>query len=200
MVMLAAVFSIAMLFSGCKNETDTTLNQQQQSIEKYLKNSHNPRLIEESEIGNSMDENPAFYTRWDMDIYRYISTYYDEGREEKPELYKGATFEMTYTAYIFTGNNPTVSNMYATNDAEQLAKLEAAGLNTSYEWSTEPMRITLGSGELVRGLETALVGCREGDNIEIYLTYTEAYGKKYIGKVPSRSSVVWFIDIDKIIE
>jgi FKBP-type peptidyl-prolyl cis-trans isomerase len=39
------------------------------------------------------------------------------------------------------------------------------------------------------------VGCREGDSVEIYLTYDEAYGKHYVGMVPAKSAVVWFIDI-----
>jgi FKBP-type peptidyl-prolyl cis-trans isomerase 2 len=90
--------------------------------------------------------------------------------------------------------------MYATNDKESLLQLENAGLNTSYEWTTDPMRITLGSDSLISGLETALEGCREGDTVEIYLTYNEAYGNNYIGKVPSNSSVVWFIQITDIIE
>ena len=40
-VMPIIAFGIALLFAGCKNETDTTLTQQQQSIEKYLQTSHN---------------------------------------------------------------------------------------------------------------------------------------------------------------
>ena len=62
------------------------------------------------------------------------------------------------------------------------------------------MRITLGKGELLSSLETALEGCREGDEVEIYLTYPEAYGNKYIGKVPSKSSQMWVIKIDKVIK
>lgn len=199
LVMLMLI-GIAFTFAGCKNPTDTVLTQQQQSIEKYLQNSHNPRLIDEAEIVNSLEENPAFYTRWEMDIYRYIATYYDEGRSQKPEISRGTTFEIIYTAYIFSGNNPAVSNMYATNDAAMLSELEALGLNITYEWSTEPMRVTLGTDDLVSGLNTALEGCHEGDIVEIYLTFPEAYGNSYLGKVPSKSSVAWFIEITNIIE
>ena len=200
MVMLASLLSIALCFVACKNETDTTLNQQQKSIENYLRSSHNPRLVEESEVGDSMSENPPFYTRWDMDIYRYIATYYDLDRDKWPEIVNGTTFDMTYSAYIFKSSAPTFTDLFATNDAENLQKLQDAGLNTSYEWSSEPMRITLGKGELLSSLETALEGCREGDEVEIYLTYPEAYGNKYIGKVPSKSSQMWVIKIDKVIK
>ena len=57
------------------------------------------------------------------------------------------------------------------------------------------MVVTFGKEEILPGLETALVGCREGDSVEIYLTYDEAYGKHYVGMVPAKSAVVWFIDI-----
>ena len=190
-----AMAFIAIAMVACKNDTDTVLTKQQSSIESYLTGGHKPRLIEESKVGESLDENPQFYTRWDMDIYRYISTYYDEGREDRAEIYNGTKFDMVYTAYIFNNGAPTVADMFATNDPDSIEQLKQAGLNTSYEWSTEPMSITLGSSSLVGGLETALEGCREGDSVEIYLTYIEAYGNDYIGKVPSKSSVVWFIDI-----
>jgi FKBP-type peptidyl-prolyl cis-trans isomerase 2 len=133
-----------------------------------------------------------------MDLYRYIETDYDEGRDSKAEIVRGTTFEIIYTAYIFSGSAPTTANMYATNDAENIQKLQNEGLNTEYEWTSEPMKIKLGSDKLTSGLETALEGCREGDVVEIYMTYAEAYGNKYIGKVPSKSSVVWFIKITNV--
>lgn len=199
-IVTTVLLCMAIVFVGCKNETDTTLTQQQQSIEKYLTSSHNPRLIEETEIANSPQSNPPFYTRWDMDIYRYIATYYDEGREKLPEITNGSTFDITYTAYIFNGNAPQTTDMFATNDAAQLEELKAMGLTPTYEWSTEPKRVTMGKGDLFASLETALESCREGDDIEVYLTYPEAYGKNYIGKVPSKSAQMWKIKIEEVIE
>lgn len=198
--LVVAMVCVAIAFVSCKNDTDTVLTKQQDAIEKYLTSSHTPKLINETEVASSLEENPPFFTRWDLDIYRYIATYYDEGRENRDEIYRGTTFEIVYTAYLFNGNKPSVADMYATNNPDSITELTQAGLNTSYEWSTEPMRITLGSSDLVSGLETALEGCREGDSVEIYLTYLEAYGNNYIGKVPSKSSVVWYIDIVDVVE
>ena len=198
--LVVAMVCAAIAFVSCKNDTDTVLTKQQDAIEKYLTSSHTPKLINETEVANSLEENPPFFTRWDLDIYRYIATYYDEGRENRAEIYRGTTFAIVYTAYLFNGNKPSVADMYATNNPDSITELTQAGLNTSYEWSTEPMRITLGSSDLVSGLETALEGCREGDSVEIYLTYLEAYGNNYIGKVPSKSSVVWYIDIIDVVE
>ena len=81
-----------------------------------------------------------------------------------------------------------------------IAELQAAGLNTEYEWTTEPMTVVVGRQEIIPALETALMDCREGDSVEIYLTYDVAYGKHYVGLVPSRSSVVWYIDIVSVIK
>ena len=189
-VALAAAFVVS-----CSNENDSVLTTQQNKIASYLTSSHQPRLIPESEVSASLDSEPQFYTQWGLDIYRYIATYYDEGRDEWQEVTSRSTMEIVYTAYVFPNAKPTIANMYATNDPDSIAELEKLGLNTEYEWTTDPMVVTLGKEEILPGLETALVGCREGDSVEIYLTYDEAYGKHYVGMVPAKSAVVWFIDI-----
>lgn len=189
-VALAAAFVVS-----CSNENDTVLTTQQNKISSYLTSSHQPRLCEESEVPAQTTPDPHFYTRWGLDIYRYIATYYDEGRDEWQEVTSRSTIEIVYTAYVFPNAKPTIANMYATNDPDSIAELEKLGLNTEYEWTTDPMVVTLGKEEILPGLETALVGCRGGDSVEIYLTYDEAYGKHYVGMVPAKSAVVWFIDI-----
>ena len=189
-VALAAAFVVS-----CSNENDSVLTTQQNKIASYLTSSHQPRLIPESQVSASLDSEPQFYTQWGLDIYRYIATYYDEGRDEWQEVTSRSTIEIVYTAYVYPNAKPTIANMYATNDPDSIAELEKLGLNTEYEWTTDPMVVTLGKEEILPGLETALVGCREGDSVEIYLTYDEAYGKHYVGMVPAKSAVVWFIDI-----
>jgi hypothetical protein len=189
-VALAAAFVVS-----CSNENDSVLTNQQSKISSYLTSSHQPRLIPESQVSESLDSEPQFYTQWGLDIYRYIATYYAEGRDEWTEVASTSTIEIVYTAYVFPNAKPTTANMYATNDPDSIAELEKLGLNTEYEWTTDPMVVTLGKEEILPGLETALVGCREGDSVEIFLTYDAAYGKHYVGMVPAKSAVVWFIDI-----
>lgn len=189
-VALAAVATVA-----CSNELDTKLTQQQNGIATYLKGSHQPRLIPESELSSSLDAEPQFYTQWGLDLYRYITTYYAEGRDSKAEVALGSNITLRYSAYIFSNRKPTIADLYATNDEQLIEQLTLAGLNTSYEWTTEPYPVTLGTTEIIEGLETALIGCREGDNVEIYMTYEQAYGKADIGMVPSKAAVVWFVDI-----
>lgn len=191
---IIAMLAIALLSLSCSNDTDTTLTTQQKAIENYLKNSHNPRLIEEINIPESMEEQPAFYTHWALNVFRYIATYYDEGREEKPVIKRGTTFDIKYTAYTFKSGAPSINDMFATNDQAKIDELYR-GYDDENVWSSEPMRITLGHQDLVSGLEKALEGCREGDKIEVYLTFDAAYGKKYVGMVPSKTAVMWNIEI-----
>lgn len=196
---IIAMFAIALLSLSCSNDTDTTLTSQQKAIENYLKGSHNPRLIEEINIPDSMDEEPQFYTHWALNVFRYIATYYDEGRESKPIIAKGTTFDIRYTAYTFKSGAPTLNDMFATNDQAKIDELYR-GYDDENVWSTEPMRITLGKQQLVSGLELALEGCREGDKVEVYLTFDAAYGKHYVGMVPSKSAVMWEIEILEVLK
>lgn len=191
---LFAMLAIALLSLSCSNDADTTLTSQQKAIENYLTGSHQPRLIEEINIPESMEEQPAFYTHWALNVFRYISTYYDEGRDSKPAISKGTTFNIKYSAYTFKSSKPKIDDLFATNDPAKIEELYR-GYDDETILSSEPMRITLGNGDLVSGLERALEGCREGDKIEVYLTYEAAYGKKYIGMVPSKSAVMWEIEI-----
>ena len=197
-ILVICVALATTLLFACSNETDTTLTTQQESISRYLTSSHQPRLIPEEDVANSVEEEPEYYTHWGLDIYRYISTMYTEGRDSRTIVEMGDKLAITYTAYIFNGNAPSTTNMFATNDEESLAKLQQSGLTTEYEWTTEPYTFTMGGGVVLSSIETALEGCREGDKVEIYLSFEAGYGNDYIGKVPSKSALVWFIEINSV--
>lgn len=196
--LLAVAAFVAALVVSCSNETDSTLNSQQNSIVNYLKGSHQPRLIPEAELSNSLDSEPKFYTQWGLNIFRYIATYYDTERDTRAIAQAGDKLELRYSAYIFNNSKPTIDNLFATNDEARIAELEAKGLNTSYEWTTDPLEAILGQGDILEGLEIAIEGCREGDSIEVYLTFESGYGNKYVGMVPGKSAQVWYIDILKV--
>ena len=192
MAVMTLVMTLAM---SCSNQTDTTLTQQQNGISNYLKNSHQPRLIPEAEIGESLDENPQFYSQWGLDIYRYIATYYDEERASKPVVALGDEIALRYSAYLFKNSKPTINELFATNDQALINELISAGLDASYEWSSEPLVVTFGNGEILDSLEIALEGCYEGDSVEIYLSFEAGYGNHIFGMVPKKSAMVWHIDI-----
>ena len=188
------------LLMSCSNESDTRLTTQQSTIEKYLKGSHKPSLIPESQIGESLDNEPAYYTQWGLDIFRYITNMYDEGRDQKPVVERGDEISMTYTAYVFTSNKPGTNDIFATNDPATIKTLQGEGVNTEYEWSSEPKVVKIGGDDILASLSTALEGCHEGDKVEVYITFEAAYGKHYVGKVPSYSAQMWEITINEIIK
>lgn len=163
-----AVAACAM-FTACKDNEDA-LTSQRQRIVSYLTSSHVPQLIAEEDVENSLEPNPPFYELIDQQVYRYISTYYDAGRESRAVVGMGDEVELTYTAYIFTGSVPRTTSVYMTNDATVLAALVEEGLNAEY-WSTDPMTVNLGTTSIIKGLELSLLGCREGDSVEAYMTF-----------------------------
>ena len=186
------------LVVGC-NEEDTALTTQQEQIVRYLTSSHDPRLIAEEKVSNSMVPNPPFYERLNTSTYRYIATYYDAGRSSKRKVTVGDEVELIFEAYEFTGNAPSLKALYYTNNADLIAKLADNGLNTEF-WSTEPLKVKIGSGDIIKGVDMSLIDCREGDVVEVYMAFDTAYDKHVVGVVPSKSSVVWAYQIKSIVK
>jgi FKBP-type peptidyl-prolyl cis-trans isomerase 2 len=110
----------------------------------------------------------------------------------------GDKISIIYSGYLFSGSKPSLASLFATNDETLINELIAQGLNGSYEWTTEPLEVTVGSNDLLDSISTALEGCYEGDVVEIYLTFEAGYGKKYVGMVPGKSALAWFIEIKSV--
>jgi hypothetical protein len=145
------------LLASCSNE-DTLLTERDK-IEKYLTSSRH--LIAEEEKDSVIEEEPAFYTVFGRFAYRHIVNYYDEGREDKPIVEWGDKLQIRFTAYIFTGNEPSKSAIYWSNEPEIINELGKTGDNT-LDWSTEPLHITLGTTDIIEGVERALQARLEG--------------------------------------
>lgn len=192
------ILSILALW-GCK-QTEDLLTTQQNSTVRYLESSHNPRLMSEEAARESLDENPEYYTVFDRATYRYIATMYDAGRDSRTLIEKGDIAEIYFDAYIFNYSPLTNIAPVWSNKASTIAALEqtGGGLNPEY-WSTDPMTLKAGSDGL-EGLRKALVGCREGDVVEVYMTYAAAYGSGIVGLVPKESPVAWYFTVERVIK
>ena len=189
---LAILFLLPLLVS-CEQE-DTLLSERDK-IEKYLTSSR--RMVEKSEVGNVIEDNPAFYEIFGRYAYRHIVNYYDEGREDKPVVEWGDKVEIRFDAYTFTGSEPAISNLYWSNIHETIVDVGDKS-NYTLDWSEEPLTIVLGQTEILEGLELTLPGCHEADSVQVYMTSNLAYGKKLIGVVPKTSMVAWYMKIDKV--
>ena len=184
----------AALLCGCTDDEDM-LTKQKDSIVRYLTSSR--RLIDELEVSSSLDENPPFYTVFNNSSYRHITNYYEAGREEWMEVEPNSIIDIQFNAYIFSGSEPNLASTYWSNIPATISAIEASNKH-QYDkliWSTDPLTVRLGRGEVIEGLETALIGCRDQDSVQVYMTSQAAYGKHIIGSVPKNSPVAWYIKI-----
>lgn len=198
-VWIAFVVAASLLFSvACGDEAVDVAETQRNSIVSYLTSSHSPRLINKKDVGQALEKNPPFYEQVEYNTFRYIDDYYNPERESRVQVTEGDDVELTFTAYIFSGSKPAVSAIYLTNDQVQIDALQNTGLNVEY-WKAEPLRVKIGQTNIIKGVEVSLIGCREGDSVEVYMTLDAAYGDDVVGVVPLESSVVWYYTIDKVV-
>lgn len=183
---------------GCSDD-DEQITSQRSDIVRFLTSTHVPRLVAEEDKESSLEAEPPFYEKLNQDLYRYVANYYDSNRSSRTMVDKGDQVSLTYTAYIFKGGMPRVDNVYISNDTAVISQLKQAGLNAEY-WSAEPLVVTLGESNIIKGVSQSLVGCRQGDQVEVYMTFEEAYEDKVVGIVPHKSAVAWFYTIDAVVK
>lgn len=186
--------ALPLLFCGCSEEEDI-LPEQRTKIVSFLEKSHAPTLIPDSQLEEGSTQ--AFYTVSGNTVYRYIDNFYRENRDSNPEVTASAKVTITFRAYIF--NYATISDTTApfyTNDPNWQKALEDAGL-TPGAWSFEPITLDM-RGDILNGLRHALLGCRENDQVEAYMTYNMAFGDKYVSVIPKESPIAWFFEISQV--
>lgn len=198
MIKIRNILIISMLlFTACGDDSEI-IDEQREGIIDYLESSHSPTLIAESEVADSLEEDPEFYTIVNYNTFRYIEDYYNSERETRTQVKNGDTLTLTFWCYDFsTYTTPTDSYLYYTNDSAYEDAFQSAGLNTEY-WSFEPLEIVLGKGDILNAIETSLLGCREGDTVEIYLTYSAAYGSNWIGVTNLEEPIAFYCTINSI--
>lgn len=188
-----------LLLGACSDDDYEVYEDQCEDIEKFLTTYHSPKLIAESDVAESLEYQPEFYTYSGSRVYRYISDYYNTDRDAMREVQDGDTLLLTFWVYDFstTTSAPSSSTILYTNDPAYEDAYIEAGLNVEY-WDFSPKEIVLGSGDILKSIETALVGCREGDSVELYLTFNVAYGDTWIGLSSLEEPVAFFCTIDSI--
>ena len=199
-LLLFALLVVA--FVGCSKEEDI-LPQQQEKMVKYLTSTHQPRLVAKEEV--EMGTEQPYYESFGKTVYRYIDGVYNPDRESRPEVTENSVVTITFRAYVFNFTNIVtdgnrITMPFYTNDPllEESFFSESVGL-TPGAWSFEPLVINLKSGHLIEGLRLALIGCREQDSVESYMTYTMAYGdKEYINIIEKESPIAYFFTVDKV--
>lgn len=190
-----AVFASA----GCSDKEDI-LPGQRERIVTFLERTHVPHLVEASQV--EPDTETPFYTVTDDAAYRYIVSQYNPDRVNWPEVTSRSKVSIVFELYVLdaTGSITQIAEDRLpeySNDPALKAAYEAAGLNTEY-WSFEPLEIDMRGGDILKGLRSALVGCRQGDRVEVYMTYNMAYGDEYFGVVPKQSPLAVMFTVEKV--
>lgn len=199
------------LCAGCAEEEDV-LGRQKTAFVSFLERTHQPRLIpvEDYEPGTRA----AVYSTLDNAVYRYIDIddYYDPDRENMPLVTEDSWVTLTFRAYLFTNsrivglpdgglnenNFSTVTPPFYTNDPAFELYSRLAGL-TPGAWDYAPLTVDMRNSGIIKGLHLALLGCREGDRVEAYMTYNMAYGEKtFVYFIPKESPVAVFFSVDKV--
>lgn len=186
-----------LVLGGCSEEEDT-LTDQRQRLVSYLESTHSPQLIPESEVSD--DEQLAFYTvLGGNSVYRYIDGYYDPERPSRPEVTATSRVTIVFRAYVFSYSNITDSTFpFYSNDAALKSAYEELGLTVDGGvWSFEPLTVEMNGG-ILKGIYHALLGCREKDYVEAYMTYDVAFGDKYFSTIPRESPIAFFFTVQSV--
>ncbi|MFI3304321.1 MAG: FKBP-type peptidyl-prolyl cis-trans isomerase [Rikenellaceae bacterium] len=194
LIFLCAVAAL----SSCDENTDENY-EQMEDIVYFLENTHSPKLIAESEVASALDDNPPFYSTYGIYSFRYISTYYDLGREELEEITKGSVITISFDLYEFDGSAIDESSDLPaySNRASDKERLEEAGLNTLL-WDFTPLEVKIGDGSLLSAIEENLKGCRLGDEVYIYVTYNMSYGDDVFGLIDKEAMIRFSCTIESV--
>lgn len=211
-------FPISLLFpvlcflsAGCSDPADV-LGQQKTSFVSFLERTHQPRLVPEEQVEEG--SLAAFYSVSGDAVYRYvdIEDYYNPARPGRPEVTSDSWVTLTFRAYVFNNtvirglpdggltesNFSSVTPPFYANDPAFEPYFRMAGL-TSGAWNFEPLTVDMRNPGIIKGLYRALLGCREGDRVEAYMTYNMAYGDKtYMYAIPKQTPVAFFFSVDKV--
>lgn len=179
---------------SCEKE-DLLLSEREKIEVKYLQSTRG--MVIAADTVNVIQENPPFYNVFGRYAYRHIVNYYDADRDSRAVVNWGDRVEIRFDAYIFSGSEPTIANLYWSNIHETILKV-AERSNYTLDWSEEPLAIDLGTTEIIEGLERTLPGCREADSVQVYMSSNLAYGNHLMGVVPKNSMVAWYMKIEKV--
>lgn len=191
-ILLTVLFA-AFVVAGC-NKIDDYVTTQESNFERYLSNN---KVTDRDDYDPEEEVTGAvvkFYDRIDG-VYRWIT---NESREDRPAtseaLEMGDSLYIYFDAWIFEGTRK--KQVFYTNKKNTLTS-RFPNLDTEY-WSTDSLGVKLGDGQLMKSMESAFVGCCEGDEVEFLLTTDKAYGKRPMGVVPQYSPVAFVVTINAI--
>jgi len=180
----ATLFLSSLFLSGCSDKSELRASEDE-TILKWL-----------------TSRNYTEEDYWVTDgVYRIIAgNAFDNSEEpyDPPTINTGDKVGFLYTLFVFTGSEQRYTNkenldkesIIYTNDRE----LVSDKINPEY-WPDGPLEIISGNGEVIKGIDVSLPGCRLGDLVILVIPSEMAYGKAEIGVVGSDKIIYCIIDI-----
>lgn len=199
---LLVLATLVAALTACSKEEEVLPKQQEQMV-KYLTSTHQPRLVAVEDVEPGTEQ--PYYETFGQTVYRYIDGAYNPDRASRKEVTETSVVTITFRAYVFSFSNIVtdgnrITMPFYSNDAllKDAFFSEDVGL-TPGAWTFEPLVIDLKAGGIIEGLRLALIGCRERDSVESYMTYTMAYGdKEFINFIEKESPIAYFFTVDKV--
>ena len=204
---IATLITAALLLLGsCSKKDEDVLLKQKERMVSYLESTHNPRLVAEEAVEEGVEQ--PFYTVVGDGAYRYIDGYYNPDRPNRKEVTEQSKVTITFSAYLFNFTNITTDGAriplpyYSNNPLYEeifYRPIEEGGAGlTPGAWSFEPLVIDLGSASIIEGLRLTLIGCRERDRVEAYMTFNMAYGDHYLNIIGKEQPIAYFFTVDAV--
>lgn len=166
----------ASLFSeGCNKKQDIYTTQMEM-IRRWVDNRNaNGDLYEEISGG----------------VFRNITS--PEGGQETPVAEKGDSLYAMFGIYRFTsGFSGSKNELIFTDKADLMPE--------RVTWSRDTLKIAVGDGQLMKGVENSLAGSAPGDVVTVILTSSNAYGDHTVQQLPPNTPVAWILDVEKVIK
>lgn len=196
---IVLALSVCAIVCSC-DKTSEYASTDRTNIEKYLSSLkiYDRSDYEPDDSGATL---PAFYDYLNG-VYRYIPNENRDSRTGEATV-KGDSVTLYFQAYTFSEFS-SYSNFvagrvapYYTNRAYLIDRIKG---NTNMNWSTDPLKIKLGDGQILSGVERALRSCYVGDSVVVLLPTDQAYGNKPVGVVSQYAPVAFVLSVEDIIK
>lgn len=170
------MLAVAVCASACDKKKEI-FDEQMDTIRSWVETSNN---------------NDSAYTEIASGVFRDI-VYPEDGRGTVIAE-KGDSLYVMYELYEFT------TSFSATSKGTPIYTNKADLMPERVEWSRDTLRMKLGGGTLMKGVEESLTGSAPGDLVLVVLTSSNAYGDHTVQQLPPNTPVAWRIDVEKVIK
>lgn len=178
-------------FAACSPVSEDNVNAARTKFENELKGKG---IYERGNLPEDIDVEEDLNGYFDIvnGAYRYIVNEDRADRNELPPIEEGDLVELYFDARVY-GSSFENSTTFYTNIASRRSELSGANPEFDPEfWPTDPLSVEIPNGSgILKSIQRALVDCRVGDVVRIYLTPDIAFGSRAVYNVPAGSSLVF---------